>query len=249
MQILFATASSDLPWTGSEKFSIIGFSLGGSITMSFAAHFPYLVESIVLLAPGGILRQLPDGYRSLIFKHPVLIPRSYLRKRVAGLLGVRQSSSSAHLDSLVRYGQGETHPKPNQQSSMSVKKALDIDEIVQWQFDHHHGFVHSFCNTVKHGPYMEQGADWQKICNVLKGDTSQTTKAEQSSRLFNNRILMVFGDDDNVISKDEIVADLTKMMGGPQHLVCRNVPGGHGFPVPSSVEVVAHIAQFWGLNN
>ena len=72
MQVFFALASSSLSWTGAGSnggFSIIGFSLGGGITMSFVARFLYLVNSVVLLAPVNILRRLPKDYKSIFFQY------------------------------------------------------------------------------------------------------------------------------------------------------------------------------------
>lgn len=65
-QIFYVLASSPLAWLpGTQKgedsderrgFSIIGYSLGGCLSMAFASYFPELVEDVVLLAPAGILR-------------------------------------------------------------------------------------------------------------------------------------------------------------------------------------------------
>lgn len=56
--ILLALTSSPLAWTGNgERFSLIGYSLGGGIVANFTSYFPSLVSSLVLFAPGGIVRQ------------------------------------------------------------------------------------------------------------------------------------------------------------------------------------------------
>ena len=55
-QILLAIASSDLAWTGTNGFSIIGYSLGGGISAAFTDTFPGLVDSLILLAPSGVVR-------------------------------------------------------------------------------------------------------------------------------------------------------------------------------------------------
>jgi len=80
MQMFFTIASSSLSWTGAASggFSIVGFSLGGGITMAFAAHFPYLINSIVLLAPVGILRYILEDYKSFLFRHASFIPGKYV---------------------------------------------------------------------------------------------------------------------------------------------------------------------------
>ncbi|KAI7626057.1 hypothetical protein KC319_g17603, partial [Hortaea werneckii] len=55
-QILCVLASSKLAWTGPNRFTLVGYSLGGGIGASFASYFPELVEGLVLIAPSGLLR-------------------------------------------------------------------------------------------------------------------------------------------------------------------------------------------------
>ena len=44
--------------------------------MSFTAHFHYLVNSIVLLAPAGIQRRMPDAYKSIFFRLHSIVNRT-----------------------------------------------------------------------------------------------------------------------------------------------------------------------------
>jgi pimeloyl-ACP methyl ester carboxylesterase len=246
-QILFAIASSSLSWNGAASggFSIIAFSLGGGICMSFAAHFPYLVNSIVLLAPGGILRYLPKEYETTLVRYHYLVPSKYLRRVVGNILGVNLSNSPLGHTNPV--DQDQTGPEVSQDAKLLRQGVLDISAIVQWQFDYHKGFVHSFINTIEHGPLTHQHADWEKACNVIKGDTIKSSASSRSSRLFNSRILVIFGDNDGVVVEKHVSDDLSEMIGGSEHVEFKVVPGGHGFPVPSSEEVVRHISEFWGL--
>ena len=244
MQILFATASSPISWTGSESFSIVAFSLGGGIAMSFSSYFPYLIDSIILLAPVGILRYLPREYENPCFRHPQLVPYRYLRRLVGNLLGV--SPSPTILDSSRSDGEGQTGPEVSQTTKSIDKGVIDIPAIVQWQFDHHRGFVHSFIDTIKYGPLMHQHSDWKGICNLIKGDTAHTSFR---SNLFNGKILVVFGDTDSIVVGKDVSVDLSQMIGGPKHITFKTVQGGHGFPVPSCDEVVEHISEFWDLHD
>ena len=215
--------------------------------MSFAAHFPYLINSIVLLAPGGILRYLPEGYRSYYFRHPTCVPFSNLRRLVGKILGVNMSPPPTNNTDTILSEHGQTGPEVAEEVKITEKRILDVPAIVQWQFDEHKGFVHSFIDTIKHGPLMHQHSDWTKACNIIKGNTAETSISDQSSKLFNSQILVLFGDADGVAVKEDVYDDLLEMIGGPEHVHCKVVPGGHGFPVPSSDEVVKHISEFWGL--
>ncbi len=243
MQILFATASSPISWTGSEAFSIVAFSLGGGITMSFSSFFPNLVESIILLAPVGILRYLPKEYENPYFHYHHFVPYSYLRRMVGSLLGV--NSSPVPLDCSRSDTEDQAGFEVSQATKSIDEGLIDVPAIVQWQFDHHRGFVHSFISTIEHGPLMHQHTDWERICSVIKGHSGQNSSR---SRLLNGKILVVFGDTDGIVIAEEVSADLSKMIGGPEHVTFRSVPGGHGFPVPSCGEIVKHISEFWDLH-
>lgn len=208
--------------------------------MSFSSYSPDLVDSIVLLAPGGILRSLPKEYENPCFRYPSLVPQYYLRKLVANLLGVSRFPTPLHF-SKSDY-QDQTVPETSREVEGVHKEIIDIPRIVQWQFDHHKGFMHSFINTIRHGPYMYQHSEWEGICNVIKGEI------RSRSGLFNGKILVVFGDTDGVVVEKDVSADLSKMIGGSDHITFRSVPGGHGFPIPSCEEVIKHISEFWGLH-
>ena len=200
--------------------------------MSFTAYFPRLVKSIILLAPGGLLRNLPEGYDNLAFRLAHFVPSSYLRRIVGDLLGVRLSAASLDYSN---------------QSKVEGDYPLDASAIVQWQFDNHKGFVQSFISTIEHGPITNQHSDWRVVCNIIKGNISQVTSSNQSSKLFDSKILVIFGESDGVVIEKELSADLLDLIGNPRHLEIKVVPGGHGFPIPSSSNVVKHICRFWDL--
>lgn len=249
MQVFFAAASSFLSWTGSESggFTIVGFSLGGGIAIAFAADFSYLINSIVLLGPGGIIRRLPTEYESVFFRYPYLLPSSYLRKLVGKTLGLRVA------DSIIGFGDHHHQRQMGLETVQDVqvmgKEVLDVAGIVQWQFDNHKGFIHSFISTHQHGPIQHQHSDWKRVCNVIKGDTAQTLPSSHSSKLFNSKILLIFGEADSVVRAGEVSADLLKMMGDADYATFKVVASDHGFPVPCCDEVANHISDFCGLGS
>ena len=198
--------------------------------MSFAAYHPHLVNSIILLAPGGILRTLPKGYLTPFFRYPRLVSSTYLRKLVGQILGVKLSNGRPLMDF------------PDKATNNALP---DMQAIVQWQFDHHKGFVHSFVDTVAHGPFMYQHSDWKKVCDIISGKVQGLGPAGQPTQLHNSKLLVIFGDTDSIVIERDVAADLSEMLGGPSHLICKTVPGGHGFPVPCSSDVVQHICDFW----
>ncbi|KAL8699458.1 MAG: hypothetical protein Q9224_001400 [Gallowayella concinna] len=242
MQIFFAVASSSLSWTGisSGGFSIIAFSLGGGISVSFAAHYPYLVNSIVLLAPAGLLRCMPDEYESVFFRYSSWVPFKYLKRLVGTLLGVSNSSRT-----LERVKNGTVGPDVPNESVTEKKEKLDIPAIVQWQFDFHEGFCHSFVDTIAYGPIMHQQSDWKRFSDVVRGEPPSQSLGCPPSRLPNKKVLVVFGASDAVVDGGQVSEDLIDIFGGSQFLEFKTVDGGHGFPVPSCEDVIRHICNFW----
>ena len=248
-QILFAAASSSLSWTGAASggFSLVGYSLGGGIAMGFAANFPYLINSIILLAPGGIIRRLPDEYESIFYRYPSILPSSFLRNLVGKTLGLRLSHST--LGSSNSRGQSHIGPEIAQEAQVMGTKVLDIPGIVQWQYDNHKGFVHSFVSTHQYGPIQNQHSDWRKVCNTVKCGSPHVSSSNQSSKKSKNKLLVIFGDGDDVIRGKEVSADLLEMIGDPEHLEFKVVAGDHGFPVPKHDEVARHISDFCRLKS
>ena len=246
-QIFFALASSTISWTGQESggFSMIGFSLGGGITMSFAAHFPYLVNSIILLAPAGILRRLPEDYDSFVLRYSSLVPSKYLRWVVAKILGVDFSKKACSVEDNTEVSSNRSEEV--EEASATGKKPLDVPGIVRWQFEHHKGFCHSFVNTILYGPVMNQESDWVKVGNIVKGNESSSLNTQQGSKLKNSKLLVIFGDADDIFAVEDVKKPLCDILGGEEHVTIEMVSGGHGFPVPSCEEVVRHICRFWEL--
>ena len=249
VQIFFATASSSVSWTGAESggFSIVAFSLGGGIAMAFAADFYNLVNSIILLAPGGIIRRLPSDYQTVFFRYPSLLPSSYLRRLVGKALGLKFSPSAVGY--ICPDDQSHVASEIAQEAEMVGEKTLDIPGILQWQFNNHQGFIHSFISTVQHGPIQYQHADWARVCSIIKGDTAGTPPSSHHSKLFNSKILVVLGDADSIILAEEVCTDLMFIIGDSKHVEFKVVAGNHGFPVPNCDEVANLISDFCGFGS
>lgn len=230
MQVFFAIASSPLSWTGlsSGGFSMIGFSMGGSIAMSFANRFPYLVNSIILLAPGGLIKTLPEGYTSALFRYRSYIPSRLLRNLVAKILGASLSST----------------PPPSETAKPVSVDNLDLPALWQWQFDHHKGFIHSFIDTTQHGPITHQHEDWRKACSFIAGESSLPPDFPVPCRLSKSKLLIICGLADSVVLSDETREQVSTLLPDDK-LVFRTVQGTHSFPVFNGEEVLEHISEFW----
>ena len=215
--------------------------------MSFAANYHCLLNSIILLAPGGILRYVPDDYKSPFYKIPYLVPYNHLRKAVGKTLGVDMTGT--------KHERTEIKPDVSEQvgledsvnsARLSDGRLLDVPAVVQWQLEHHKGFVHSFVDTIRHGPIMQEHSDWQKVCDIVSGKDSA---AHPSCGIYNSKILVIFGQDDEIVVAKHVSEDLQKLLGGQEHVEFHSVSGGHGFPVSHSHDALRHILGFWKMEN
>ena len=249
MQIFFAAASLSLSWTGVESggLSLVAYSLGGGIAMAFAADFPYLINSIILLAPAGIIRRLADEYDTIFLRYSSLLPLSYLRNVVGKTLGLQVSRLPIGCGILGFHGRMD--PEIVEGKQAMGKDVLDIPGIVHWQFDNHKRFIHSFITTHQYGPTRNQHSDWRRVCSVVNSGTARTWPLSYGSKLFDRKILVIFGEDDSVGRAEEVSIDLLDMIGDPRHAEFKVLAGGNGFAVPSCDEVAKHISDFWGLGS
>ena len=245
IQIFIAIASSPLSWTGatSDGFSVIGYSLGGGIVMAFAAHFPYLVNSIILLAPGGILRYKPKVYNSIAFRYPSIVPLRYLRKLIGRYLGVY-----LHDRPYSRTADSNSNSMQEESTASATELGnLDVPAIVRWQFEKHQGFLHGFLSTSQHGPITHQHHDWSRVCGIVNGDSKGIS--DRPSKLYDSRFLVIFGESDDIVKVTETSEELYRLLGGRKHVEIKSVPGSHGFPYPFSRETGEHICDFWELKS
>ncbi len=75
-----AVTSSPLSWIGGADggFSLIGYSLGGGISVAFTSYFSHMVNSLVLLAPSGLIRPEHMSGRTKFLFSTSFLPESIL---------------------------------------------------------------------------------------------------------------------------------------------------------------------------
>lgn len=215
-------------------FSIIAFSLGAPISLAFAAAYPSSMRSLVLLGPAGLLRQLPEGYGDKFMHQPELAPSpEVIRGRVREILGVAPSGPA--LD--IQLGTKRVTPVTTGHSR--VRRSFDIGAILQWQFDHHQGHIHSFQDTIRYGPLQAEDL-WRNVCDMIAG------RVQPKTAMLNSKLLVFFGEDDNVVVGKETTEDILRLLPA-SNVQTEYLPGGHGFPYPNSEKITQTIVSSWGL--
>ncbi|KAI6848166.1 putative alpha/beta hydrolase [Hortaea werneckii] len=186
-QILCVLASSKLAWTGPNRFTLVGYSLGGGIGASFASYFPELVEGLVLIAPSGLLRPKHISAKSKLL-YGNLLPQSLIHYYVGNRLRGgppsiwKQNSNSAGSNSgnpeatttgAIQAAESEvpsnspsSHPAQAPNSSAPIfpnRPAISPANAVGWQVDAHPGFVPAFISSIQHAPITEQHERWRLV--------------------------------------------------------------------------------------
>ncbi|KAI1779934.1 alpha/beta-hydrolase [Hypoxylon cercidicola] len=242
-QMLLVLASSPLSWTGHNGLNIIGYSLGGGIAANFAATFPDMVETLILLAPAGLIRPENFGrFSRLVFTSGVIPERvlAWLTKR-----RLRQPIASA-VSKKVKRAVGALAQNGGKEDyvDLAVQEAVDpadeppqtpfeleVIRYVHWALRFHRGFVPAFMSTVRHAPLLGQHGYWRQLARRRPGTTA-----------------VLLGEGDTLVQKDDYVEDALPLLGGEANVYWRVVPGSHNFPFTHAPDALERIYEFWGLD-
>lgn len=252
-QILLALVSSPLSWTGSSsgQFSLVGYSLGGGIAAAFASHFPDLLSSLILVAPSGLLRDHHLSWSSHVLLAKGLLPEGIISRIVkgrlkAGPLAKPKKSTTTQEDSQnetvgVEAALTEELTASPQQVLSRAYPSLKTADTVTWQIENHDGFVPAFISSMRNGPIRrkEQIENWKRLGSVL----SQRKKQNISTGLAHNKVLVLLGETDNVIFKDDTVEDIGLTLEGNAQISIHSI--GHELPSVKYEELATEIVEFW----
>lgn len=247
-QILCVLAASSAGWMGGGReeggggggIDVVGYSLGGGIAVAFAAAFPDMVRSVVLLAPAGMIRAenfgtaarvvfrsgwVPEGVLEVLarwrLKRPIAEAAKRKKKKKAPTTvvpGVEEAVTSEIVDE-----KEEEEVKPN-----ALQKS--VLAFVHWQVENHAGFVTAFMSTLRFGPMFHQDEDWAKLA-LRKPRT----------------VCLIFGQGDEIVNEEDYREDVLQLIGGEEHVVwAKAVKGKHDFPMVHPEETLKRIFEFWG---
>ena len=239
-QILLVLASSPLSWIGPNRFSIVGYSLGGGISAGFTSFFPNLIESLILIAPSGLIRSRHFSKTNRILYSEGVIPEPLLlrlvKRRLKTPLYPPKKQPEGPKVGAADAVQAEAKIESNSQASLSKKHPnVTIDKAVVHQVNHHEGFVSAFMSSIRYGPIQNQHTLWQKIGKRLSQQNSETGD--------NRKVLIVTGSRDPIIDKDELQEDAPAVFDGNVEFCI--IDAAHDLPIVKSVDVVQAIWNFW----
>ncbi|EEA21836.1 hypothetical protein TMatcc_008741 [Talaromyces marneffei ATCC 18224] len=248
-QILLVLTSSPLSWTGSSsgKFSLIGYSLGGGITAAFASHFHDLLSSLILLAPAGLMRDSHVGWQTRLLNAKGLLPESVISRLVKGrlragpLVKPKKGNGSQNTTVGVEDALTQELTASSQQVLSRTYPSLKTAEAVAWQVENHDGFIPAFISSMRHGPILQKSQleNWKRLGSFL----SQRKREGSGTGLAHDKVLVVLGEIDNVIFKDDTVEDVTHALEGNAQITYFSI--GHEFPSVKYEELADQLIEFW----
>lgn len=250
-QIFLALNSSPISWTGagSNKFSLVGYSLGGGIAASFASFFPQLLTSLILLAPSGLLRDSQISLQSRFLYSRGLIPEPVLKHLVARRLGAGPLiTPKPKKDEKLNAGNVLTEELPSQgaanvQVLSRTYPQVTVPGAVKWQVNNHTGFVHAFMSSMRSGPILQQREwdTWTRIGQRLTAQRDLSPVEQRRNGLPSDKVFVLCGSDDSIILKEHVSPDAAKALDG--NVQFKYFDAGHEFPSTRYDEVAQVISE------
>ncbi|PVH92919.1 alpha/beta-hydrolase [Periconia macrospinosa] len=236
-QILLCIQSSPVPW---PSFTIIGYSLGGAIAADFTSYLPNLVEGLVLVASGGLIRTKHISWKSrILYSTAGFIPESLIKRLVTRRLwtGPQAARSIEPEPDLSAVSSNPDEPRAGGLRSHAVYTSSQlrllpgndystVSNVVDWQILHHKGFVPAFISSIRYAPIHNQHHRWKVLAENI------STKAGKLREVW-----LVLGETDPIIIADEMVEDAKAILG--DNLKLKIVKGAaHEVAIDSASEIV-----------
>lgn len=253
-QILLVLASSKVSW---KTFHLVGYSLGGGLCVAFTRYFPHLIDSLTLIGGCGLIRRHHVGWTSWLLYRSGLLPDLLVQRLVRRRIRPKdnkekkppRSVGAADIESVetkrcLPHGNSDANGGDGFDSAhiSKFRPGVTVSSVVQWQVDHHEGFVTAFISTMRHSPIYAPQEDWKALAAIL--DTRRRDALNKEAGLGSGKIHIVLGEDDPVIVKDETMEDAVQALGlhGTEFTV---FPGGHEMPFTTGSGVATAMVQFW----
>ncbi|KAL2413071.1 hypothetical protein ABEF95_002445 [Exophiala dermatitidis] len=263
-QILLALASSPLSWTGAGgtgsdtgngtgsrsagKFTMIGYSLGGGISATFTSYFPDLIDSLVLIAPAGLLRPHHISKTSHVIYSEGIIPEPILqrlvKKRLRQPLATppqpprteKEAKDQSRAVDATEAAQAEVNIESNSQATLSkIRPHVTVEATVVDQLDTHPGFLPAFMSSIRYAPIRDQHVRWRMIAQRM----AERNRQNGTKR----KVLIVCGATDPIIVRQELEEDAREVLQENVEFVV--IDAAHDVPITKADDVVGHIFDFW----
>lgn len=253
-QILLVLASSHLAWTGDDGFHLIGYSLGGGVAVSFTRYFAHMVRSLTVVASGGIIRKEHVSWKSKILYSTGIFPEWLLEGLVRSRLEPKEVVTEATMVTEVTQMDNSLERKISRDTSggssfdnavlLRSRPSMTVAAVMAWQLRHHRGFVPAFMSSIRYAPIYDQREDWQALGRLLAVRRQHTPGSIGPAGLRTGKVLVVLGETDPVIVKEELIEDAGAIIG-PDGMEVTTLDAGHEVAITHGDEVAKAVLEFW----
>ena len=229
--------------------------MGGGISAAFTSYFPTLVDSLILIAPSGLLRASHIHWTSRLI-YGGLVPKTLVnhlvRRRLGGGSSATPMKSSNPEATPAKAVTGEVpdseHPalSPDSHAPLFANRpSVSVADAVSWQLTHHQGFLPAFISSIQHAPISGQHDRWRLIGQRMAEQRTHPLDSDLARHgLQGGRALLVLGKDDTIVVANEIAED-TRTVLGLDGVEVAVLEGGHDLPIVHSTKVAQTIMDFW----
>ena len=230
----------------------VGYSLGGALAADFASHFPNLVQNLVLIAPGGLIRTSHITWKSrLLYSTSGFLPENLIELLVARRLWTGPETSRTiepeHDTGTATLNSNDTNPNPRSVRENEPKGGLrstavyttsnhlllpthtnsTASQVVDWQIQHHQGFIPAFISAIRYAPIHGQQLRWSAIRDNIQNGVGKLKKVH-----------MVLGETDPIIVAGELLEDATVVLG-EENMEVEVIRGvGHEVAISNAADIV-----------
>ncbi|KAL8391124.1 hypothetical protein RB595_009939 [Gaeumannomyces hyphopodioides] len=154
-------------------------------------------------------------------------------------------------------GHGAVRPQGNSDASGGdsfdnavLPNGATVASVMEWQLRNHTGFVRAFRSTLNHGPIFEEHEAWSRLASRLaerrhpRVSSNDTSHQKLEPGIAGGKVLLVLGASDTVIVMDELVPDVTDILG-PDGIQTVVLDAGHEVAIVKGPEVARAAMQFW----
>ncbi|KAK6533788.1 hypothetical protein TWF694_002717 [Orbilia ellipsospora] len=228
--ILMVTTSSTVKG-GFFPFNIIGYSLGGGITASFASQFPHLISSVVTISSSGLLpyELAPWGMKcSLLPWVPVWLADKLLTTKLKGEeeapLEMTEATDTVAITRVVGI------------------EPVDIFSVIRWQNRYHKGFMSGYVSSMRNAPIFDRVEEWCEIGRLFRERRFAGSNGEKPT----GKMLVMYGEKDD-ITPPTLLGRIEQCVGRDHIKSVIVEGGGHEIIVYQWDQVLKEIVEFWGL--
>lgn len=99
-------------------------------------------------------------------------------------------------------------------------------------------------SSIRYGPITGQHSDWQRIGERLSAQNESYEGGYAGEGLQNGKVLIIGGNKDVLVVKEELVPDATEVLG-VDNVQFEFLDAGHDLPVTKSEQIVKYVWDFW----